>query len=453
MESDQMKWFDWKSCYKESAKGLIVPEAFSHPAKMSIALCWKIISFMEEKGMLHKGDEVVDPFAGIGTTGLIGAMMRYQVWLIELEKKFVDLSNQNIEKNRSIFERMGMPIPVVIQGDSRKLSEIVDRAAGIVTSPPFNENKSNVVHGQTKGFHSYDANESKNRMKRDYQEGQDPANIGKLSIDGIDSIITSPPYGDQRVTSFTNDKERTQEMLKQLRERGHIEWEGKRYSEAEWRAMNHGRIDGRTTRGAKKGETGYAEQTAGQIGSLKDRGIDGVITSPPYESAGTKADENPANYIRRDQERYELMKARGIRRPKQSPGRYSGSRENIGNQNAETYWAAMDVVYRECWKILKPAGWMAVVVKDFVRNKKRVPLCDNTVKLLEHIGFKVHYRARAWLTEDLGTPDVFIGKTKSKERKSFFRRLAEQKGSPRIDFEEVIFAQKKATYPGVKRTY
>jgi hypothetical protein len=32
--------------------------------------------------------------------------------------------------------------------------------------------------------------------------------------------------------------------------------------------------------------------------------------------------------------------------------------------------------------------------------------------------------------------------TKTKERKSFFRRLAEKKGSPRIDWEEVLFVHK-----------
>jgi len=87
----------------------------------------------------------------------------------------------------------------------------------------------------------------------------------------------------------------------------------------------------------------------------------------------------------------------------------------------------MDVVYRECWKILKPARWMAIVVKDFVRNKKRVPLCDNTVKLLQYIGFKVAYRARAWLRDDLAMKDMFSGAASYKERKSFFRRDREQK--------------------------
>ena len=42
------------------------------------------------------------------------------------------------------------------------------------------------------------------------------------------------------------------------------------------------------------------------------------------------------------------------------------------------------------------------------------------------------------------TEDMFTGKSDPihKERKSFFRRLAEKKGSPPIDWEEVIWAIK-----------
>ncbi|HEU4344036.1 MAG TPA: hypothetical protein VFU31_20975 [Candidatus Binatia bacterium] len=47
------------------------------------------------------------------------------------------------------------------------------------------------------------------------------------------------------------------------------------------------------------------------------------------------------------------------------------------------------------------------------------------------------------LTSEKRHTDLFEGETvKKTERKSFFRRLAEKKGSPRIDFEEVIIARK-----------
>lgn len=59
--------------------------------------------------------------------------------------------------------------------------------------------------------------------------------------------------------------------------------------------------------------------------------ISSVIFSPPYSTAGAKGDENPENYIRRANDRYDLMKQQGINCPETEPGRYSGSWENIGN--------------------------------------------------------------------------------------------------------------------------
>ena len=86
-----------------------------------------------------------------------------------------------------------------------------------------------------------------------------------------------------------------------------------------------------------------------------------------------------------------------------------------------------------------------MVIKDFVRNKKRVPLCDQTAELLSTIGFEIPKRIQVMLVKEIQQPtDMFTGETNHKliERKSFFRRLAEKKGSPRIDWEEVIWAVK-----------
>ncbi len=47
------------------------------------------------------------------------------------------------------------------------------------------------------------------------------------------------------------------------------------------------------------------------------------------------------------------------------------------------------------------------------------------------------------LTSEVEVPDLFGGTVKTgTSRKSFFRRLAERKGSPAIDHETVLFARK-----------
>jgi len=84
----------------------------------------------------------------------------------------------------------------------------------------------------------------------------------------------------------------------------------------------------------------------------------------------------------------------------------------------------------------------AVVLKDYVKAGKRVPLCDDTARLLESLGFRVFERTRCWLVKEETHPSLFGGTvTKTKSRKSFFRRLAERKGSPRIDYEEVLWGR------------
>lgn len=314
-----MKWLDWYACYKTSNKPWFVSKAFSHPAKMSIGLCQRIFEFMEEKGMIQKGDVVCDPFGGIGTTGLVGATKGYPVVCVELEEKFVALAKANVEKHRKAWESLSKPISIILQGDSRKLSEILSQADAAVMSPPFSQ-------PETRDRYPVQAGSISDFMKRAHT-GESQGQIGSFSGGNIDSILTSPPY----------------------------------------------------------------EEGLGHKGK------------------GNEIDEKKKLYSRC------------------AENRYGDSVGNIGKEKAETYWSAMSQVYSECRKVLKSHGWMAIVVKDFVRAKKRVPLCDNTVKLLEHLGFKVEYRARGWMREDLQMDDAFSGAPAHKQRKSFFRRDREQK--------------------------
>jgi DNA modification methylase len=93
---------------------------------------------------------------------------------------------------------------------------------------------------------------------------------------------------------------------------------------------------------------------------------------------------------------------------------------------------------------LRPGGYAAWVCKDFVRKGQRVPFSDQWQQLCEAVGFEPVERIAAMLVDDHGDQlDIFGGATaRLKERKSFFRRLAEKKGSPRIDHEDVIIMRK-----------
>ena len=85
------------------------------------------------------------------------------------------------------------------------------------------------------------------------------------------------------------------------------------------------------------------------------------------------------------------------------------------------------------------------MTKAFVRNGKLVDFPGDWRKLCEFVGFETFMEVRAMLVAEEATNDLFDGEgVKRRERKSFFRRLAEKKGSPRIDFETVLFMRKRA---------
>lgn len=102
-----MKPLVWNGCYDESWRGLIVDEAFAHPAKAARGLVKRIFAHMENRGWLRKGDSVFDPFGGIFTTGITGASLGFRVVGLELEERFWRLGNANIDLHRRTWEDHG----------------------------------------------------------------------------------------------------------------------------------------------------------------------------------------------------------------------------------------------------------------------------------------------------------------------------------------------------------
>jgi hypothetical protein len=206
----------------------------------------------------------------------------------------------------------------------------------------------------------------------------------------------------------------------------------------------------------------YAD-TPGQIGALKAGNVDAVITSPPYaDSVKGEHGETETAKDSRDKRQTEggslgqsHAQCSDFHPPKDKHRRmadseYGKTDGQLGNTKGESYWQAMQIVYDQCRLVLKPGGVLCVVVKDYIKDGKRVPLCDQTLALLEHVGFIPVERIRAMLVKEDRHPGLFGDDVvERKERKSFFRRLAEKKGSPRIDWEEVLVARKDAAYDEV----
>jgi len=112
--------------------------------------------------------------------------------------------------------------------------------------------------------------------------------------------------------------------------------------------------------------------------------IDSIITSPPYS--------NPRNTSEEYDDKYDLRRPKGVAWGRESfRGRYSSDQQDdkqIGNLKSLSYLSAMESVYQQCHKVLKPQGLMILVVKNFLREQKEVDLRGDTIKLCEQSGFQ-----------------------------------------------------------------
>ena len=223
-------------------------------------------------------------------------------------------------------------------------------------------------------------------------------------------VVTSPPYAETPIADARNA------------------------------AGGHGRqfeLTGKSPRARGVVDDDYGS-TEGNIGNLKSGAVDGVVTSPPFttaqEGGGICKTGTPA-----------MQKTGGG--PSGTGGYRADAQGNspgqIANEKPEDYWQAMFAVYSQMHAAMKPNAVAAVVVKAFVKQGKIVDLPGDTCKLLESLGFEVFERVRAMLVKETRHPDLFGGEdhVETKSRKSFFRRLCEKRGSPAIDWEEVIWCR------------
>lgn len=416
---------DWHGCYADSWKGVIVDEAFSHPAKFAYGLITRIVEHGLKQGYWNPGELVGDPFGGVALGGVIcGA--RGLNWIgVELEQTFVDIGNRNLEKHGPLFMHSGATCVKLVQGDSREFAKIVGEVDGVVCSPPFSGTEQPCA-SQTKELQDYHAFTRGDGTKRDKISTQgSPGQIGALKIGSLSAVISSPPFADSVASG-----EAARKIL--------ID----NYKTRDTQSTSQAAIDRLETRFA----TDYGT-TPGNIGNLKAGELTGIVTSPPWQDSLDRGvvDKEERRRVARSMgisnaEHISPIELEKIGKRNQEYGATDGQ---IGNDKGESYWQAMQLVYAQCYQAIKPGGVIAVVVKDFVKAGERVPLCDQTAQLLESCGFTVFERTLCHLVKTTTERSLFgedIVTTKS--RKSFFRRLAEKNGSPEINHEEGIWAKK-----------
>lgn len=249
-------------------------ESVQHPAKANVLLLYYLI-----KKHTNEGDVVLDPMAGTSSTGIIASLLGRHSVCVELEEKFVEWSKKNVECLEKSGRKRGEIR--VIQGDARRLSQLLSQADAAITSPPYSEilgashrSKLGDVKKQGSSYQKFGEQPTEKEFRKAMEKGfscknrqagwmrnlrkalKDPSksawkgfvegyseskeNIGNLPF--IDTVITSPPYGDTN-----NRKSRKMDSTRGIRNRAFDLPENER-----------------------------------NIGNLK---VDSIITSPPYEGS------------------------------------------------------------------------------------------------------------------------------------------------------------------------
>lgn len=467
----------WTGCYDDSWKGVIAEDAFRHPAKFARGLVRRIYRECLDREWLRPADAVVDPFGGVAL-GALDAMSSGLHWVgCELEEHFWKLGMANI----AAWEALGFSGSAhLMHGDSRRLSEhlagVPDSLAAVIASPPYHgmEVPASVLQpGGRQGVRSsYRAAGSE---ACDHY-GSSPGQLGYMPSGTLDAVISSPPYADE-VKGRHGETETAAESRSKRRTEGGSLGQSQRnggYGVSDGNlsgckpgtvdavvssppytkdALGHGGGEGPRTTNAPHSKPGtpnsqvYGEMP-GNLGNLKPGKVEGVISSPPFEASLSLDRPNAA-------ERRRIARENGISNAEHvSPidmerlglrheGDYGATPGNIGNDTGETFWSAARQIVQQCHAVLRDDGLAVWVCKDFVRKGERVPFSDDWRRLCEACGFATVLWVKASLVKEQRSPDLFGGEhVERKERKSFFRRLAEKKGSPAIDEEDVIFVRK-----------
>ena len=190
----------WHGCYSGSWNGVLVPDAFAHPAKFAPGLISRILRHMLERGYIAPGDSIVDPFGGIAAGGYWAMLLGLHWTGIELEPRFVELGQRNIAKWQHDLRGLGSRLGTarLLQGDSRRLVEVVGAGIGAAaaSSPPF---ESSITTKDVVFWENHnDATKNWNGATRLTTDGygSTPGQLGSMPSGDYAAAVSSPPYAD-----------------------------------------------------------------------------------------------------------------------------------------------------------------------------------------------------------------------------------------------------------------
>ena len=432
---------DWHGCYGENWKGVIIDDAFSHPAKYGRGLIRRIYQHAVTQGWLQEGDAVIDPFGGVAL-GALHAMRHGLHWHgVELETKFVDLGGRNLE----LWEQTYAPhMPrwgsaVLIQGDSRELQGVLAEAA--ISSPPYAGSVNASSHGidwsktgpATGNRKRGEGTKMEQTLRAQLAYPNSEGQLGAMPEGNHAACISSPPY---TASLASDDPDKRGGLFRDPRRRADLSL------------------------------TAEYGESPGQLGAMIEGEYGAAVSSPPWErgaEGGLRKEKfkDPEAFARRMSEgdgkgtrNGTTPASRMAQMERDAERTYGESPGQLGIETGDTFWSASRLIVEQVYRALRPGGTAIWVTKAFVRNGKRVDFPGQWRDLGEAVGFETIEWIRAWLVVENGaTRDLFSGEVieHKKQYKSFFRRLAEKNGAPPIDYEVVIVQRKPHRARGERR--
>jgi len=148
-----------------------------HPATFPISLSRKVIELFT-----HKGQLVLDPFVGSGTTLLAAKDLDRNAVGFDLQKNYIELCEERLKKHGSLFNSCKQ---IAIQDDARNIPKYIapETASLIWTSPPY----ANLLNSARKNKSRRDRNNE--QLGKIEQYSQDERDLGILSIEAYTSAM------------------------------------------------------------------------------------------------------------------------------------------------------------------------------------------------------------------------------------------------------------------------
>jgi DNA methylase len=164
---------------------------------------------------------------------------------------------------------------------------------------------------------------------------------------------------------------------------------------------------------------------------------DHILFSPPYgcEASTTPNAHRSLPYRLREKQalydpRWQSLIEHPIAGSMGALAFHYGTHEGqIGHLRGSRYWQTMEQIYTQARAALRPSGFMIVVIKDHIRQGKRVCTADETSELCQRLGFCLYDRQQRHVSP-----------------LSLWQRRRKEAGLPVVEEEDVlVFTQDGGT--------